>query len=163
MSSGIAVSEECITRFNELRDNHKYKYVIFRIGQDLKSIIVEKTSEDDKNDAEDAPAEDADSDSSETPAEELSGEYGKFVRSFPKKDGRYAVYDFDYVHDGGQRNKLLFYTWAPDNAPVKSKMLYASSKKDIEQKLSGVSTVIQATEKSDLFYKNVLEKLQRFH
>ncbi|KAJ1772148.1 cofilin [Coemansia sp. RSA 1813] len=147
MSSGIAVSDECIDRFNELRDEHKYKFVIYKIADDLKSIVVESTSDD--------TAKDASGNSKEEPEDD----YEKFIGRFPENDGRYAVYDFDYTRDGGKRNKVLFFTWAPDNAPVKSKMLYASSKKDIEQRLTGTALVIQATDKDDLFYDSVLDTL----
>ncbi|KAJ2399157.1 cofilin [Coemansia sp. RSA 2559] len=147
MSSGIAVSDECIDRYSEFKDEHKYKFVIYRIGEDLKSIIVESTSED------------AITDESGNPKEEPSDVYEKFISRFPENDGRYAVYDFDYTHDGGKRNKVLFFSWAPDTAPIKSKMLYASSKNDIEKRLDAISLVIQATEKSNLFYDEVLEKV----
>ncbi|KAJ1799073.1 cofilin, partial [Coemansia sp. RSA 2399] len=146
-SSGIAVSDECIDRYNELKDEHKYRFVIYRIGEDLKSIIVEGTSED------------AVTDESGNPAEEPSDVYEKFISRFPDNDGRYAVYDFEYTHDGGKRNKVLFFSWAPGSAPIKSKMLYAASKNDIEKRLTGTSLVVQATERSNLFYDEVLEKV----
>lgn len=40
------VNAECITAYNELKLNKKYKYVIFKLTDDNKEIVVESTSED---------------------------------------------------------------------------------------------------------------------
>jgi hypothetical protein len=43
---------------------------------------------------------------------------------FAADDCRYAIYDFNYeTPEGGQRNKLIFFVWAPDTAKIKKKML----------------------------------------
>lgn len=53
----------------------------------------------------------------------------EFTAKLPPKEGRYAVYDLAYKTDDGRpQNKLVFITWAPDEAPIKEKMMYASSK-----------------------------------
>ena len=41
----------------------------------------------------------------------------------------FAVFDYECQSpNGAQLNKLVFVNWAPDNARVKSKMMYASTK-----------------------------------
>ncbi|KAI9505780.1 cofilin [Coemansia sp. RSA 1358] len=137
MSSGISVATECIEKFNELKDAHKYRFVIYRISDDLKSIVVESTS-----------------------AENAEDDYEEFTNKLPEDDGRYAIYDFEYEVDGGKRNKVLFYAWAPDSAKIKSKMLYASSKSDLINKLNGVALVVQATDQEELSYEVVLKHVQ---
>jgi cofilin len=44
--SGANVSQECITAFNELKLNKKYKYIIYKLSDDYKEIVVEEASDD---------------------------------------------------------------------------------------------------------------------
>ena len=37
--------DEVVTMFNEMKKNHKYRYLVIRVAADLKSIIVEKAGE----------------------------------------------------------------------------------------------------------------------
>lgn len=39
-------NEECITAFNELKLNKKYKYIIYKLSDDYKEIVVEDASTD---------------------------------------------------------------------------------------------------------------------
>ena len=72
--------------------------------------------------------------------------YEEFIGQLPAKEGRYAVYDFNYtLKDGGERSKLLFIVWAPDSAPIKQKMLYASSKDALKKKFTGIADEIQGS------------------
>lgn len=48
-------------------------------------------------------------------------------------------------------NKIQFVLWCPDNAPVKPRMTYASSKDALLKKLDGATAVaLEAHEPSDL-------------
>ena len=55
-----------------------------------------------------------------------------------------------------------FYTMCriPDTSGIKQKMLYASSKDALKKKL-GITLEVQATDKDDVEYKEVYEKLSR--
>ena len=57
-----------------------------------------------------------------------------------------------------QTHKLVFIAWSDDNAPVKPKMLYASSKDAIKKSLNGVQEEYQATERGDLDEEEVNKK-----
>ncbi|KAH9448060.1 hypothetical protein Pst134EB_022047 [Puccinia striiformis f. sp. tritici] len=83
------------------------KYIIYALSADSKEIVVEKVSE--------------------------SQSYDEFLEDLPAGACRYAVYDFEYEleESEGKRNKLCFFTWSPDEAKIKNKMLYAASKKAI--------------------------------
>lgn len=61
------------------------KYVIFKLADDNKEIVVEKTSE--------------------------SGDYDDFIADLPGESCRYAVYDFQFDQGEGQRNKITFIAW----------------------------------------------------
>lgn len=66
----------------------KFKYIIYRMSDDLTSIIVDKKQETCPN-------------------------YDEFVSQLPEFDCRYAVFDFEYekVAGEGLRNKILFFVW----------------------------------------------------
>ncbi len=41
-----SVSQECITAFSDLKLSKKYKYIIFKLSDDKKQIVVEDASAD---------------------------------------------------------------------------------------------------------------------
>ena len=136
MASGIAVNEEVIQTFQELKLGKKIQYAIFRINDDNTEVIVEKVQKD------------------------SSASWDEFTGSLPKDDCRYAVYDFPFQVDGGQRNKLLFVVWAPDTAKIKNKMLITSTKDAVRKKMVGVGIEIQATDASEIDLEEVTQRCQ---
>jgi cofilin len=42
----VSIAQECITKFNELKLNKKIKYIIYKLSDDYKEIVVEEASED---------------------------------------------------------------------------------------------------------------------
>ncbi|VVT53577.1 uncharacterized protein SAPINGB_P003644 [Magnusiomyces paraingens] len=136
--SGVVVADEAIEAFNELKQaKSKVKYVIYKLSENLKSIVVDKKSSD--------------------------TQYDDFVNDLPEDDCRYAVYDFEYETQSGEgiRNKLIFISWSPDTAKVKSKMVYASSKDAIRRSLPGITNEIQGTDLDEIAYDTVLERVSR--
>ncbi|KAG0373651.1 cofilin [Mortierella sp. AD032] len=120
-TSGVEVKPECMDAFMELKLQKTHKYIIYKISDDLKTIELVKTSD--------------------------NASYDNFLAEFPADDCRWAVYDFAYkTEDGGDRNKIVFYSWSPDNAKIRPKMLYASSKDGIRKKLNGIAAEIQGTD-----------------
>ncbi|KAJ3195295.1 cofilin [Irineochytrium annulatum] len=86
--------------------------------------------------------------------------FKNFVDRMPADEGRYGVFDFEYDSGSdGVRNKLVFFLWAPDTSKIRSRMLYASSKLAIRQRLDGIHTEIQCTDPAELAYESVFEKL----
>lgn len=93
-----------MTDFNELKLGKNTKYIIYKLSDDWKSIVVDEKSSD--------------------------GEWDNFrdklvsakSKSKTGKEGpgpRYAVYDFEYESaEGGRRNKITFIAWSPDNAGI---------------------------------------------
>lgn len=121
--------------FQDIKLGHKHKYIIFRLSADLTQVIVEKKAD-------------------------LSETYDDFL-SFMKcqeKKCLYAVYDFGYMHNEMQRQKLVFVAWAPENADVKQKMLYSSSKQAFRGKLKGIGLDLQGNDFSDLEVGEVITK-----
>lgn len=112
-------------------------YIIYRISDDKSTIVIEKTGKAD--------------------------EYSDFVNELPENDCRYAVYDFvfELPNGEGKRNKLIFFTWSPDTAPIRSKMIYASSKDGLRLALNGIAFDLQGTDYSEVAYETVLERVSR--
>lgn len=137
MYCSVAVADESLQAFNDLKLGKKYKFVLFALNESKTSIVVKETSTDQSYDA--------------------------FLEKLPENDCLYAIYDFEYEINGneGKRSKIVFYTWSPDTAPVRSKMVYASSKDALRRALNGVSTDIQGTDFAEVSYETVLEKVSR--
>lgn len=123
--------------FNDLKLGKKYKFILYALNDNKTEIIVKETSADQ--------------------------EYDAFLEKLPENDCLYAVYDFEYelANNEGKRSKIVFFTWSPDTAPVRSKMVYASSKDALRRALNGVSSDIQGTDFSEVAYESVLEKVSR--
>eukprot|EP01101_Sappina_pedata_P007249 TRINITY_DN37_c0_g1_i4.p6 TRINITY_DN37_c0_g1~~TRINITY_DN37_c0_g1_i4.p6 ORF type:complete len:138 (-),score=90.68 TRINITY_DN37_c0_g1_i4:157-570(-) len=136
MSSGVAVNEDVLQKFQDLKLGHSIRYALFKLNDELKEVIVDTVA---------AP----------------TATYQEFVSKLPANDCRYGIFDFEYEVDGGRRNKILFVVWAPDSAKIKAKMLYASTKDAIRKKLVGVGTEVQATDLAEIDYETVLEKVKR--
>ncbi|XP_062212850.1 actin-depolymerizing factor 3-like [Phragmites australis] len=132
-ASGVAVSDECKARFQELRTARAHRFVVFKVDDSLQQVVVDKVG------ARDAGFED-------------------LTASLPADDCRYAVYDHDFtVGDAtaagaaeSPRSKIFFISWSPATANVKSKMVYASSNEGFKTELDGVQIDLQATEPSEL-------------
>lgn len=88
-------------------------------------------------------------------------DFDTFLGDLPEKDCRYAIYDFEFNLGEGVRNKIIFISWSPDVAPIKSKMVYSSSKDTLRRAFTGIGTDIQATDFSEVAYETVLEKVTR--
>ncbi|ODV81578.1 cofilin, partial [Suhomyces tanzawaensis NRRL Y-17324] len=133
----VAVADESLTVFNDLKLGKKYKFVIFALNESKTQIVVDSTSTD--------------------------TDYDAFLEKLPENECKYAVYDFEYEIGGGEgkRSKIVFYTWSPDTAPIRSKMVYASSKDALRRALNGISTDIQGTDFSEVAHETVLEKVSR--
>jgi len=134
MSSGVAVNDEIVQKFQELKLGHQYRYLVLKLNDTNSEIVVEKTG---------AP----------------NATYEEFAKSLPPNDCRYGIFDLEFTaDDGGQRSKIVFILWAPDSAKIKSKMLFTSSKADLKKKLVGIATEVQATDASEIDQKAVLDK-----
>ncbi|KAI0081627.1 actin cross-linking [Panus rudis PR-1116 ss-1] len=135
-ASGVGVHSEVPIAFNELKLGKKLKYIIFGLSDDNTEVVVLKKSPE--------------------------PDYETFLSELPEQECRWAVYDFEFERPGeGKRSKLLFVSWSPDDAKIKQKMLFASSKDALRRSLVGLATEIQGTDYSEVAYENVLDKVSR--
>jgi len=86
-SSGMGIADHSKSTFMELKRKKVHRYVIFKIDEKKKEVVVEKTG---------GPGE----------------SYDDFTASLPENDCRYAVYDFDFVtEENCQKSKIFFISW----------------------------------------------------
>ncbi|CAH2328373.1 sorting nexin-6 isoform X1 [Pelobates cultripes] len=149
MASGVTVNDEVIKVFNEMKVRKsstpeeikkRKKAVLFCLSPDKKEIIVEQAKQI------------------------LVGEIGStvedpyrtFVNLLPLDDCRYGLYDATYETRESKKEDLVFIFWAPDNAPLKSKMIYASSKDAIKKKFTGIKHEWQVNGLDDIKDRSTL-------
>ncbi|KJA20159.1 hypothetical protein HYPSUDRAFT_68743 [Hypholoma sublateritium FD-334 SS-4] len=136
MASGVGVNPDCLSAFQALKLKKEHKYIIFNLNKGFSEIVVEKTSSD--------------------------GDYDTFLSDLPETECRWAIYDFEFEKEGaGKRNKIIFISWAPDDAKIKQKMVFASSRDGLKRSLTGVAVEIQGTDYSEVAYEAVLDKSNR--
>ena len=110
------------------------QYIIFKITDDKKNIVIDCTGE--KN-----------------------ASFEEFCSKLPGNECRYAVLDIEVsTKSGATTHKLLFVSWSDDNASVKPKMLYASSKDALKNRLNGINQEYQATDRGDLDFGEMQKK-----
>ncbi|RWS25009.1 hypothetical protein B4U80_09327 [Leptotrombidium deliense] len=127
-SSGVTVSSNAKTVYEEVKKDKKYRYVIYHI-KESKEIDVESTG--DRN---------------------LT--YNDFLNELTrlKTDCRYSVFDFpaNIPVEGSKDtssmsvDRLILLKWCPEDANVKQKMLYSSSYEALKRALVGIYKYIQA-------------------
>ncbi|KAG6607202.1 Actin-depolymerizing factor 2 [Cucurbita argyrosperma subsp. argyrosperma] len=125
-ASGMAVHDECKLKFLELKTKRTYRYIVYKIEEKQKQVIVEKVGEP-------------------------SQSYEDFTACLPADECRYAVYDFDFLtKENVQKSRIFFIAWSPDISKVRSKMIYASSKDKFRRELDGIQIELQATDPTEM-------------
>ncbi|XP_029467966.1 cofilin-2-like [Rhinatrema bivittatum] len=143
MASGVTVADEVIALFNQMKVRKassqeeickRKKAVLFCLSSDNKKIIVEEGKEILVGDI----------------GKTVDDPYQDFIKLLPKNDCRYALYDANYATTETRKEDLVFLFWAPDCAPLKSKMIYASSKDALKKKCPGIKHEWQVNNMEDI-------------
>lgn len=146
--SGVSVASECITKYNELKLGKEIKYIIYKLSDDYKEIVVEDYSSDKDWDT-------------------FRNKLLNAKASYKNKEGkgpRYAVYDFqwDLASGEGTRNKIVFISWSPDEGTlVMPRMTYASSKEALKNALPGLGAEVQANGEDAIEYETILKDVSK--
>jgi hypothetical protein len=142
------VAQDAIQAYNDLKLNKKYKYIIYKLSDDYKEIVVEEAS---------------DSKDWEAFREHLINATAKSKSGAVGKGPRYAIYDFEYnlASGDGVRNKLTFIYWSPDDAGIQPKMIYASSKEALKRSLTGIAAELQANDQDDIEWDSVIKTVSK--
>jgi len=154
--SGLKVLPECTQTYQDMQIHKKsdskdtpsrpLRALIMQISKDKKSVeIAEKIEVAGEDDSE------------------QESEYENIIRDHvPKNSGRWIVLDLCVKpqHTGQETKRLACLSWAPDDAPVTERMLYASSS-DYVKKALKVPNWIQCNDESDLSYATILDKVTK--
>ncbi|KAF2091124.1 hypothetical protein K490DRAFT_54027 [Saccharata proteae CBS 121410] len=153
-SSGVSVAPDCVTAFNELKLGKDVKWIVYKIADNGKEIVVEHQEKKSEG------TEEAQWDAFR---EYLCNSKSKSKDGSEGPGARYAVYDVQYAAPGGEgtRNKIAFLSWIPDNLAIRPKMLYSSSKDAIKHSLNGIAVDIQANDESDIEFESILATITK--
>ncbi|KAG8126266.1 putative Bromodomain adjacent to zinc finger domain protein [Naja naja] len=144
-----SVNDEVIKVFNDMKVRKsstseeikkRKKAVLFCLSADKKQIIVEEAKQILVGDI----------------GVTVEDPYIAFVKLLPLNDCRYALYDATYETKESKKEDLVFIFWAPENAPLKSKMIYASSKDAIKKKFTGIKHEWQVNGYEDIKDRSTL-------
>ncbi|XP_023239632.1 cofilin/actin-depolymerizing factor homolog [Centruroides vittatus] len=128
MSSGVTVSTEAKTVYEEVKKDKKYRFIIYHI-KDEKVIDVESTG----------------------PRNATYSDFLDTMQQF-KTECRYCVFDFpapmpvegSHEKTSMSVDRLVLMTWCPEGSKIKQKMLYSSSYDALKKALVGVYKYVQA-------------------
>jgi len=142
MASGVQVDDACKTAFQEVKLGHKHRYIVYKLTDDLKMIVVASKADP-------------------------SATYDDFKREMKEAESaqecRYAIFDVEYeTVDGQPRNKICFFMWSPETAKIKQRMVYSSSKDALKRALGeGIGKEIQANDHGDLEFNNIMDIIRK--
>ncbi|KAG7666977.1 hypothetical protein Ndes2526B_g04540 [Nannochloris sp. 'desiccata'] len=134
--SGIGVSEDAVNLYYFIRAKSAYKWALWNVDAKGTTVVIDQVGEPDSN-------------------------FQEFLAALPADDCRYGIFDYQFTaFDGNVMNKLVFLNWAPDNAKVKAKMMYASTKDFFKGHLDGISAEFQASDLDDVSEEIVEEAVR---
>lgn len=83
----MAVHDDCKLKFLELKTKRAYRFIVFKIEEKQKQVIVEKLGEPALN-------------------------YEDFAACMPADECRYAIYDFDFLtEESVPKSRIFFIAW----------------------------------------------------
>ncbi|KAL8700009.1 MAG: hypothetical protein Q9201_005674 [Fulgogasparrea decipioides] len=154
-NSGVTVTPDCVQKFNELKLGKTIKYIIYKLSDDYKEIVVEDSSTD------------ADWDSFRDKLKNAKAAYKGKEGAGP----RYAVYDFEYDLGAGEgtryvgtslkRGRLGYGSEESRSADAAPRMTYASSKDALKKALNGIGAEVQANNEEEIEYSAILKDVSK--
>lgn len=143
MSSGVTIASDVKEKYQMVKTGKKNPYIVFKLSDDLKSIVVDKIGE---------------------PGETFEDFRNHMLAAAECKQGRYAVYDLVPDEEEASKNKtgdLVFIVWiSDDDCGIKQKMLYSSSKDAIKKACEGFKKELQCNESSDLTLEELRKRMK---
>uniref|UniRef100_A0A4W3HHX9 Cofilin-2-like n=1 Tax=Callorhinchus milii TaxID=7868 RepID=A0A4W3HHX9_CALMI len=81
--------------------------------------------------------------------------------TLPTNDCRYAIFDVCYENKESKKKDLILLYWAPENASLKNRMIYASSLKKLSSSLGGVKLTWEVVGQDAYDRKELAAKLNQ--
>ena len=139
--SGVAVLDDCGMEFEKMKNSKAYYGIVYKVSDDFRFIEVDKKFENPTGDETDTTID----------------EYQKFVDHLIQCGVRFACYDIRFTTgDGVRHRKLVFFSYADDNAHTKLKMCYSTTRSMLKSKLIGIDVSIQANDADEVAFDEVI-------
>ncbi|XP_018415053.1 PREDICTED: destrin-like [Nanorana parkeri] len=140
MASGVQVDDSVTLLFQDMKlKKCGKKAVFFGFSSDEKYIVVQEGKE--------------------ILSDDCANFFPRLKALFPENKCCYALLDIHYVTGESKKQDLIFVMWAPEDAPIKEKLLFASSKPYLKQAFSGVNKQWELHSQDDLTVDQLAQKL----
>ncbi|KAL1173124.1 hypothetical protein V6Z11_A05G393100 [Gossypium hirsutum] len=116
----MAVHDDCKLKLLELKAKRTYRFIVFKIKEKQKKVIVEKLGEP-------------------------TDSYEAFTTSLLADECRYANCQKSRIIFISWKHEV-----SPDTLKVRSKMIYASSNDQFKRELDGIQVELQATDPTEM-------------
>ena len=141
--TGIGISDACVKAFEDVK-TRKSLYATFVMAPSGTEITVGE-----------AGPKVADSQNS------TADEWNAFTKKLLANKGKacYGVFDVRVIKEETRTvQKLLVFSYIPDDSKIKDKMLYAGSTSSFKERLNWQGAFLQATDASELTWEVAVEK-----
>ncbi|KAG9484221.1 destrin [Eleutherodactylus coqui] len=119
MASGVRVDDSVTALFHDMKlKKSPKKAAFFKFSEDEKYIVVERERE--------------------ILTEDSANFFQRLKALFPENKCCYCLADIHYITAESKKQDLLFMMWAPEDATIKNKLLFASSKSYLKHAFPGV-------------------------
>ncbi|KAF4652129.1 cofilin [Perkinsus chesapeaki] len=129
--AGIAIDDECIARFNNLKENHDKRYIIYKLNDSR--VVVD--SEGDRGQ-----------------------KYDDFYRAIlTSGEPRFGVIDFEFDNKKTRDREqgLVLVSWFPETAAPAMRVKFGPVRHEMTRVLSGIDRTVDATENVELDFDAV--------
>lgn len=139
MTTGVRIPDECVQAYDDMKQYNKYGYIVYRMDNKLTEVKVEAVG----------PS---------------SASYNDFVEELMKAktqmECRYGLFMAEYgIGQGHTTTAVVFFLWCPEEANIRQKMVFASTKGAFKRNMQGLEKEIQASSRMDLAWTNVMNML----
>ncbi|MFG2982275.1 actin-binding ADF family protein [Streptomyces sp. NPDC048258] len=132
MSSGISVEESCVAAFRELTGNRDVNTVIYRLSDDLASVV---------------------------PEFEGNLTHDELLEALPAGEPRLVAYELAFAAaDGARRNEIVLISWSPEGTAAEQRTVLASGCQALRDALDRINLCVQATGLADVQYDELVSR-----
>ncbi|MGW6260861.1 cofilin family protein [Streptomyces sp. NPDC055085] len=132
MNDKIAVDENCLSAFLELKANRTVNTLFYRLSNNLDTCVVE--SQDNLT-------------------------HDELLRALPADEPRLVVYDLAFATaNGARKNKIVLIAWLPGLASSRHTAAYGQAHTVLGALLDGSQMSVQAADPTDLKYQRLVSQ-----
>jgi len=145
--SGVKCHTDVVTAYNDFKKaTSQYNYIVAMIEE--KFIVIEEAHKKEEGD------DDVDD-------KGIPKVYKKFEEKLIKGGCRYGFFIPKWTSPGGPRDMVVMIQYCDDKAPPKMKLQYSTSKGAIVKPCQGIGAVIEANDKDEASYGEIIERCMK--